>query len=80
MRRTGLSDLAVADIMTQWPETIGTFIAFKLHCVGCPIAAFHTLTDAADEHGTRLNELTAAVANAMEISETAGGLGRGRRR
>jgi hypothetical protein len=22
-----------------------------MHCVGCPIAAFHTVTDAAREHG-----------------------------
>ena len=78
MRRTEISDLAVADIMTLWPETIGTFIAFKLHCIGCPIAAFHTLTDAADEHGTPLDELTAAVEDA--ISETTGGLERARRR
>jgi hybrid cluster-associated redox disulfide protein len=80
MRRVEISDLVVADIMRQWPDTIGVFIAFNLHCIGCPIGVFHTLTDAADEHGTPLEELTAAVGDAIALSETTGGLARARRR
>ncbi|MDP1730061.1 MAG: DUF1858 domain-containing protein [Devosia sp.] len=80
MRRVEISDLVVADIMTQWPETIGVFIAFNLHCIGCPIAVFHTLSDVADEHGTPLDALRLAIEDAIRLSETIGGPARARRR
>jgi len=61
MSRAGLADMSVAQIMANWPTTIRVFIAHRMHCVGCPIAPFHTLTDAADEHHLDLGGLTAAV-------------------
>lgn len=45
------SHLAVDEIMRRWPTTIRAFIDLKLACVGCPIGVFHTVDDAADEHG-----------------------------
>ncbi len=61
MRRSGLDDLTLAEIMTTWPSTIRLFVARRLHCVGCPISPFHTLADAACEHGRDADELAAAV-------------------
>ncbi len=46
-----LVDLSVAEIMSRWPPTIRVFLDRRMHCVGCPIAPFHTLVDAAEEHG-----------------------------
>jgi hybrid cluster-associated redox disulfide protein len=45
-----LDDL-VDDVMNDVPETIGVFLEFRLRCVGCPIARFHTIEDACREHG-----------------------------
>ena len=45
------SYLLVDDVMTRWPATIRVFLDFKLGCVGCPIAAFHSVDDACREHG-----------------------------
>jgi len=39
--------LLVDDVMTHWPSTIRVFLDFKFSCVGCPIACFHTVRDAA---------------------------------
>jgi hybrid cluster-associated redox disulfide protein len=36
--------------MRRWPTTIRGFIEFKMGCVGCPIAAFHSVADARREH------------------------------
>lgn len=47
---SGLEDLSVKEIMDRWPRTAATFIAHRMHCVGCPIGPFHTLADAAAEH------------------------------
>lgn len=42
--------LLVDDVMTRWPATIRVFLDFKLGCVGCPIASFHSVDDACREH------------------------------
>jgi len=73
-----LYDLSVGEIMTQWPETIGVFIAFNLHCIGCPIAVFHTLPDAAEEHGSDLGDLMLEIEGA--IAGARAGLAQVRRR
>jgi hybrid cluster-associated redox disulfide protein len=49
------SDDATMDaIMREWPATIRVVLQHGMLCVGCPIAAFHTVSEAAREHG--LNE------------------------
>jgi hybrid cluster-associated redox disulfide protein len=44
-------DDLVDDVMSSTPETIRVFFAFRMGCVGCPIACFHTVDDACREHG-----------------------------
>jgi hybrid cluster-associated redox disulfide protein len=41
----------VDDVMRLNPQTIRAFLEFGMHCVGCPIATFHTVDDACREHG-----------------------------
>lgn len=41
----------VDDVMRASPKTIRVFLEFKMGCVGCPIATFHTVEDACREHG-----------------------------
>jgi hybrid cluster-associated redox disulfide protein len=43
------SDL-VGDVMRASPRTIRVFLRFRMRCVGCPIASFHTIEDACREH------------------------------
>ncbi|MFC0239668.1 DUF1858 domain-containing protein [Rhodopseudomonas telluris] len=66
----------VEDVMREWPATIRTFLDFKLACVGCPIATFHTLADSCHEHGieeaTFLSALRAVVALADQGSFASG--------
>lgn len=61
MPSDSLDDLSVADIMRRWPATIRVFLDWNMQCVGCPIAPFHTLMDAATEHGLSLAQLEAAI-------------------
>jgi hybrid cluster-associated redox disulfide protein len=64
----GFDDL-VDDVMSGAPETIRVFLAFRMRCVGCPIACFHTVDDACREHGVDrdsfLNALRAVLAETM---------------
>ena len=73
------TDLIVGEIMRKWPSTIGVFIDLQLHCIGCPIGAFHTLSDAAIEHGMGLEDLVDEVSAAID-EDTKEGPARRRRR
>ncbi len=59
----------VDDVMSGAPETIRVFLGFRMGCVGCPIACFHTEDDACREHGVDrnafLDALRSIVAEAM---------------
>ena len=45
--------------MSPRGRTIRVFIDRRMHCVGCPIAPFHTVVEAAAEHGQDLTDLAA---------------------
>jgi hybrid cluster-associated redox disulfide protein len=49
-------NLTVADLLAAWPQTIPVFISHRMACVGCSMAAFETLGDAARIYGIRLDE------------------------
>lgn len=71
MLESGISEMPVADIMQRWPQTIRVFLDWHLHCVGCPIARFHTLADSAREHGYELGDLEAAILAAIAMPSPA---------
>jgi hybrid cluster-associated redox disulfide protein len=51
MRKTTLTaDTTVDQVMSRWPATMRVFLDFRMGCVGCPIAAFHSVEDASREH------------------------------
>ena len=79
MKYERFSDLTVDEIMREWPSTIGVFLDLQLHCIGCPIGIFHTLSDAAVEHGLALEELAGQVSAAID-ADTREGPERPRRR
>ena len=73
-----LIDMSVAEIMAAWPQTISVFVAYRLHCIGCPIGPFHTLVDASAEHHVALDALVADVAAAIADPRAAPASGRRR--
>ena len=56
----GLDDI-VGEVMNARPATIRVFLDFRMGCVGCPIAAFHSVDDACREHGVDRDEFLAAL-------------------
>lgn len=54
-------DLSMDQIMRAWPQTIPVILDNRMFCVGCPIAEFHTITDACAEHGIDEAEFTAQL-------------------
>jgi len=54
-------NILVDDVMRRWPTTIRVFLDFRMKCVGCPIACFHTVEDACREHAVDLESFVAAL-------------------
>ncbi|MER8375676.1 DUF1858 domain-containing protein [Mesorhizobium sp. M1406] len=58
-------DATMDAIMRSWPATNRVILQLGMLCVGCPIASFHTISDAAHEHGLSeellRSELQAAI-------------------
>ena len=51
--------LSVDRVMSTWPAAIPVFLRWRLHCIGCPAAHFHTVEDACDAHGADLQAFLA---------------------
>ena len=52
-------------LMRRWPRTIPVLIQHGMLCVGCPIAGFHTLTEACIQHGVEFTQFFAALERAI---------------
>ena len=50
-KSTLTSDMTVDQVMKRWPASIRVFMDFRMGCVGCPIATFHSVDEASREHG-----------------------------
>jgi hybrid cluster-associated redox disulfide protein len=75
-----LEAMSVGAIMKRWPRTARVFIDGGFHCVGCPIAGFHRIADAAREHGYPEEVLAAALRLAVDGGAVSSGRARRRRR
>ena len=42
-------DTPLDEIMRAWPATMRVFLRHRMGCMGCPVATFHTVADAAWE-------------------------------
>ncbi len=57
MTRELLDEMPVEDVMKRWPATAEVFNAHALACVGCALAPFCTVHDAASTYDLPPNQL-----------------------
>ncbi|TIS87844.1 DUF1858 domain-containing protein [Mesorhizobium sp.] len=62
-------DTTMDAIMRGWPATIRVILQHGMLCVGCPIAPFHTVFDAAREHGVNEERLHRDLRAAIERAD-----------
>ncbi len=67
--------LTVAEVLERWPATAAVFVARCMACVGCAMARFDTLADAAAAYGvapgTLLRELRQSSGSGAEARHPA---------
>lgn len=51
-----LSTMMIEDVLERWPRTSRVFYEYKMACVGCALAPFYTLEEAADIYHLSLDE------------------------
>lgn len=61
------ADLTIAEVQDQWPQTVTVFRDLAAACVGCDLASFCTVTDAAKEYQVPLERLLADLQAAIEL-------------
>ena len=62
------AEMTVDEVMRRWPPTIRVFLDFRTRCVGCPIAAFHSIDEACEEHDV---DVEAFLPKILEASKAA---------
>ena len=66
-------DMTMDAIMREWPATIRVILDHGLLCVGCPVASFHTLSEAAREHSVDESSLFSDIRIAADAIKPGGG-------
>ena len=60
-----LSAMRISEVLDQWPATADVFHKHDMACVGCVVAPFYTVADAASIYSLSLsefaNELSVAI-------------------
>ncbi len=51
----------IAYILQTWPQTVSVFLRHRMACVGCSLAAFDTLSDAARSYNIEVARLLAEI-------------------
>ncbi|MBZ9725859.1 DUF1858 domain-containing protein [Mesorhizobium sp. CO1-1-11] len=66
MKRKFGDDATMDEIMRKAPAAIRIVLRHGMLCVGCPIASFHTIADAAREHDLNEEKLRCELLAAMD--------------
>jgi hybrid cluster-associated redox disulfide protein len=48
-------ELSVEYVLCRWPQTVPVFLKYKMGCVGCTMATYETLSNAANIYKLPLN-------------------------
>jgi hybrid cluster-associated redox disulfide protein len=61
-------EMTVDEVMRRWPSTIHIFLDFRMRCIGCPLAAFHSIDEACEEHDVDVDVFLPKILGAVEVA------------
>ena len=61
------AELTIAEVQDQWPQTVAIFRDLAAACVGCDLASFCTIADAAREYQIPLADLLTDLQISIEL-------------
>lgn len=57
-----LAHMTIAELLSRWPESAPVFHRHGMACVGCALASFCSVADAAETYGLPLEQFLAELA------------------
>jgi hybrid cluster-associated redox disulfide protein len=60
------ADSIVQDVLERWPAAGPVLLRLRMACVGCDMAAFETLAEAAANYGTTAEAILARIEEALQ--------------
>ncbi len=61
-----LQEMKISDVISNWPQTADVFHRNNMACVGCAVAPFYTIADAAIIYGLSPQEFTDQLAQIIK--------------
>jgi hybrid cluster-associated redox disulfide protein len=68
-RRRPTTDMTVEEVLARWPGLARVFVRRRMGCVGCAMARFDRLADAARVYGVPPAALVAALRRAARAAD-----------
>ena len=65
-------DISMEELQHRYPQVIPVLNRHRMFCVGCLLAAFHDIRDAATEHGLDEEQLYADILTAIASAKPRG--------
>jgi hybrid cluster-associated redox disulfide protein len=69
--KTITADMAIGDVVSQYPNTINVFFKHGLGCVGCAVARFENIQQGAAAHGIDVDALISDLNQAVSQPQSA---------
>lgn len=63
-----LRGMIITDVLERWPATADVFHDYTMACVGCAVAPFYTIEDAAIVYGLSPEQFTTDLLRAIEAA------------
>ncbi len=76
IRKEQIMGLSIRELLDRWPSMAGVFIGQRMACVGCPMARFENIREAADNYGLDVTILAARLALSAQKSGSSSEFGR----
>jgi len=65
-----IANMTVSAVLDQWPQTADVFNQFNMACVGCPVAPYYTVTEAATVYKLSVDEFVAVLEKASKENQS----------
>ena len=61
-----IGEMTVEDVLRRWPKTADVFGRHNMACVGCPVAPFYTVSEAAAVYKLSPSDFVAELEGVIE--------------
>jgi hybrid cluster-associated redox disulfide protein len=64
------AEMAIGDVISQYPDTIHVFLKHGLGCVGCAVARFENIRQGAMAHGIDVDVLLQDLNDTVVVAQS----------